>query len=46
MTSSFYQKEGLDFLYFNRPGTAYGNFGMTKMGTQTRAAFFMGGQNN
>ena len=29
MTQSFYQKEGLDFLYFNRPGTAYGNFGAT-----------------
>jgi hypothetical protein len=29
MSQSFYQKEGLDFLYFNRPGTAYGSFGTT-----------------
>jgi hypothetical protein len=46
MGESFYQKEGLDFLYFNRPGTAYGSFGATQqnmMGTQTRAQFFMGG---
>jgi len=48
MSQSFYKKEGLDFLYFNRPGTAYNNpsaFGGTQkgdemvkmMGTQTRA---------
>lgn len=44
MSSSFYQKEGLDFLYFNRPGTAYNNpnaFGQSKtanmMGTVTRS---------
>ena len=49
MSQSFYQKEGLDFLYFNRPGTAYadpGAFGGTKtgaMGTTTRAQFFGGG---
>ncbi len=24
MDQSFYRKEGLDFLYFQRPGTAYG----------------------
>ena len=53
MSQSFYKKEGLDFLYFNRPGTAYndpskfagtqkGNEMMNMMGTQTRAAFFIG----
>ena len=25
MSQSFYKKEGLDFLYFQRPGTAYNN---------------------
>ena len=50
MGQSFYQKEGLDFLYFNRPGTAYGDpnaFGGTKMsamGATTRAQFFRGGE--
>ena len=29
MSQSFYKKEGLDYLYFARPGTAYGNFGST-----------------
>jgi hypothetical protein len=46
MSDSFYSKEGLDFLYFNRPGTAYGSFGATQekmMGTQTRSQFFMNG---
>ena len=49
MGQSFYQKEGLDFLYFNRPGTAYGDpnaFGGTKMsamGPNTRAQFFRPG---
>ena len=50
MSSSFYKKEGLDFLYFARPGTAYNNpaaFGQTSkamgmMGTQTRSQFFSG----
>lgn len=45
MSSSFYQKEGLDYLYFARPGTAYNNpaaFGQTSkamgmMGTATRS---------
>lgn len=44
MSQSFYQKAGLDYLYFARPGTAYGNpaaFGNTQqktmMGTQTRS---------
>ena len=46
MSRSFYTKEGLDFLYFQRPGTAYNNpaaFGktseskiMSMMGTATR----------
>ena len=48
MSESFYQKEGLDFLHFNRPGTAYNNpeaFGkdsaaMKMMGTSTRFNFF------
>ena len=52
MSSSFYQKEGLDYLYFARPGTAYNNpaaFGQTSkamgmMGTQTRSQFFSGAQ--
>lgn len=48
MSESFYRKEGLDFLYFARPGTAYGNpeaFGKTSqgmMGTATRSQFFAG----
>jgi hypothetical protein len=52
MSKSFYQKEGLDFLYFQRPGTAYNNpaaFGkdsenkvMSMMGTATRSQFFSG----
>ena len=50
MSSSFYQKEGLDYLYFARPGTAYNNpaaFGQTSkamgmMGTATRSQFFSG----
>ena len=45
MSSSFYNKEGLDYLYFARPGTAYndpGAFGKTSkamgmMGTATRS---------
>lgn len=48
MSESFYQKEGLDYLQFNRPGTAYNNpeaFGkdsaaMKMMGTSTRFNFF------
>lgn len=53
MSRSFYTKEGLDFLYFQRPGTAYNNpaaFGktsenkiMSMMGTSTRSQFFSGG---
>jgi len=27
MSQSFYSKENLNFLAFNRPGTAYGSFG-------------------
>lgn len=45
MGESFYRKEGLDFLYFQRPGTAYNNpaaFGkdstaVNMMGTATRS---------
>ena len=43
MDSSFYRKEGLDFLYFQRPGTAYGSEAFMKgagMGTATRSGFF------
>lgn len=45
MDQSFYRKEGIDYLYFQRPGTAYGNmFNSTNstamMGTQTRSGFF------
>ena len=44
MSESFYQKEGLDFLYFARPGTAYNNpkaFGGDKMmGTATKSQFY------
>lgn len=45
MSQSFYKKEGLDYLYFARPGTAYGSFGQDSkvaqmMGTSTRSAFF------
>jgi|MGYP000014352064 hypothetical protein len=45
MSESFYQKEGLDFLYFARPGTAYNNpsaFGSnnTMMGTATKSQFY------
>lgn len=29
MSQSFYKKEGLDYLYFARPGTSYGRFGDT-----------------
>lgn len=47
MTQSFYLKEGLDFLYFARPGTAYNNpnafSGADKMmGTATKSQFFSG----
>lgn len=37
MTESFYQKEGLDFLYFQRQGTAYNNPAAFGMGTVTRS---------
>lgn len=40
MDQSFYTKQGLDFLYFARPGTAYGpgqSFGKT-----TSQGFFQG----
>jgi hypothetical protein len=45
MGQSFYRKEGLDYLYFARPGTAYGSFAQDSkaaqmMGTQTRSQFF------
>lgn len=36
---SFYRKEGLDYLYFQRPGTAYGSESFAKeagMGDSTR----------
>ena len=45
MEQSFYRKQGLDFLSFQRPGTAYGSAafqaaGNIPMGTQTRSGFF------
>lgn len=42
MGQSFYRKEGLDFLSFQRPGTAYGQdaFMNMTMGTATRSGFF------
>lgn len=36
MNQSFYTKEGLDYLYFARPGTAYGPV----MGTITKSNFY------
>jgi hypothetical protein len=40
MSASFYSKEGLDFLYFNRPGTIYnktnGFFDSKMIGTDTK----------
>lgn len=41
MNQSFYSKEGLDYLYFARPGTAYGSFNQTNsaFGTSTRSGF-------
>ena len=45
MEQSFYRKQGLDFLSFQRPGTAYGSAAFQAasnipMGTQTRSGFF------
>ena len=45
MDQSFYRKQGLDFLSFQRPGTAYGSAAFQAasnvgMGTQTRSGFF------
>lgn len=43
MTQSFYRNEGLDYLYFQRPGTAYGKESFQKeagFGNQTRQNFF------
>ena len=46
MGDSFYSKEGIDFLYFQRPGTAYNNpdaFGgkaKSMMGQTTKSNFF------
>lgn len=37
MSQSFYAKEGLDYLYFNRPGTAYNNPAAFGFGTATRS---------
>lgn len=39
MQQSFYRKEGLDYLYFQRPGTAYGKDAFAAMGTATRSGF-------
>ncbi len=46
MNQSFYTKQGLDFLYFSRPGTAYGSqafqqaMGKTAFGTATMSGFY------
>jgi hypothetical protein len=42
MSQSFYRKEGLDYLYFARPGTSYGRPGdqSESMGMTTRSQFF------
>ena len=42
MNSSFYSKEGLDYLYFARPGTAYGSdaFNKSQLGTSTKSGFY------
>jgi hypothetical protein len=42
LNQSFYTKQGLDFLYFARPGTAYGpqSFMKSGMGTTTMAGFY------
>ena len=40
-SNSFYSKEGLDYLYFQRPGTAYaGDSSKQQMGTNTKTNFF------
>ena len=38
MNQSFYKNEDLDYLYFARPGTAYGSqaFNMSQIGMQTK----------
>lgn len=42
MNQSFYRKEGLDYLYFQRPGTAYERDlnQSVMMGSSTRSNFF------
>jgi len=43
MNQSFYTKQGLDFLYFARPGTAYGSQAFQNTGlsmTQTGSGFY------
>ena len=41
MNQSFYKKEGLEYLYFQRPGTAYANdVYREQMGTSTKSNFF------
>ena len=42
MDQSFYRKQGLDFLSFQRPGTAYGStaFQNAAVGTTTKSGFF------
>ena len=40
-SNSYYSKEGLDYLYFQRPGTAYaGDSSKQQMGTNTKTNFF------
>jgi hypothetical protein len=44
MGNSFYRKEGLDFLCFQRPGTQYGKFAdLSSAGHQTRSQFYQTG---
>jgi hypothetical protein len=40
MNQSFYTKQGIDFLYFARPGTAYGTGAFQQSMTQTTSGFY------
>lgn len=42
MDQSFYRKEDLEYLYFARPGTAYGenSFKNSAFGTMTKSGFY------
>ena len=40
MNQSFYTKQGIDYLYFARPGTAYGPQAFNQMGESTMTGFY------